>query len=83
MEEPKEDDVIISGPIVYIIPIVLFLSIVAFGIWDYVTEARKLEECSFYTIATPTKMTTSHSLYFSYPYKVKFIIALRMLGQKM
>ncbi|GEM_PF-4425253 len=29
MEDPKKDDVIISGPIVYI---VLFLSIVAFGI---------------------------------------------------
>ena len=71
MEEPKEDDVVQNAPIVYTIIIVLFLSFFAFCVWYFVTEARKLEECSFYTIATPTEMTTSHKLYFSYPYKGK------------
>lgn len=29
----------------------------------------KLDECSFYTIATPVKMSTSHIVYFNFSYK--------------
>jgi hypothetical protein len=80
MEKKMSDDVILKGPIVVIIPLVLFLSFILFWVWDSHRLSHKFKECSFYTIATPTEMTNSHSLYFTFSYKGKIYDSYTTVG---
>lgn len=41
---------------------------------------RKLDSCSFYSIATPIRMPDSHTLYFSFPFEGKIIKSSTSLG---
>ena len=70
MENEDEDELDTRYDIpARIIVTLLVLAIPTFIIW-YIRQENKitdqLNECSFYTIAFPTKMSTSHDVYFSF-----------------
>ena len=70
-----EDDIVLRGPIVRIlfigVPILCVLALTIFHIRQESEIERKFNECSFFTVATPTEMTTSHNLYFKFYYNGK------------
>ena len=71
--EDESEDVVLKGPMVIIVmAIIPILCVIAFEVFFYRQEktiTNQLKECSFYTVATPTEMNTSTSMFYKFNYK--------------
>ena len=73
-EDNYEEETAKGSIVPFLFILFIISSLVAFFISFYFQEVEiteKLNECSFYTVATPTEMTTSHSMYFKFYYNNK------------